>query len=392
MKKLTNVLISIYLFLLSWDGYLLVSGITPFSLSFIPLAGLVVIFLLTVIKDDNVYYNKIILAMGLMLIYMLFSILWTSNNNVFKSYLTLASYFLTAVIIYNLFKTYKLRPEILFAFYLGVLSIGLYAYFTGDIKDMDRGRFTLTEGFNPTWFAAQIVWALILSIYLFVDSNKVIKGFIIVGAIALFYLLLLTGGRNALLSLVVGLILSLIFVYRRNMKKMLMYFLLIGVIAYLGYVIVVNNFGVEFLTRISDIKLLFTDQSDIATAGRTSIWGDYLDVIPNYLLFGSGFRSSMVLMDETGHNIILTLVFELGIIGLFLYLIVMYLIIKPAFNLETTNKLSFMTLSFSLFLLGLGNDTYYYKYWWTGIFIYFIILISLKSEEQNHEKVKIKTV
>lgn len=389
MKRITYVTISLYLFLLSWDGYLLVSDIVTFSPSFIPLALMFIIFIFQLIKDKKIHINNKIIWIFFIYIYMLLSIIWSPTND-FNGFITLISYFGSYVIIYNLIKVYKYDKRILFSYFLGVLSVGLWTYFTGNFKDLGTGRFTLVEGFNPTWFSAQIVWALIIFIFLLPKTNNLMKLIISVSSIFLIYLLLLTGGRNSLLTVVASIMLSLIISYDKNFKKILIYGLGFVFISFISYYYVNKLFGEEILNRIFDIKLIFTDQSDIATAGRTTIWSNYLKELPNYIIFGAGFYSSVDKMSITAHQIFITMFFEFGIIGLIVFSIIMFQIIKPVFNKNKKNNLSLTTLSFALIFLGLGNDSFYYKYWWTGMFIYIILIEMIETNINNNDDVEIE--
>jgi len=381
MKKLIYLFLFVYLFSLSWDGYLLLSTSIPFSISFLALGLLTCIFLVhSLIERRKIRVSKLLSPIFALLIYMFISILWSHNQTSIFSYFTILSYFITVFIIFNLVLINKIKISVITGYFLGVMSVGVYTYFTSELT---LSRFSITEGFNPTWFAAQIIWAIIISMYFIQSSKPLLKIALLLSDVFLVFLLLLTGGRNALIALVLGIIISTFYIYKKHIGLLIKYLVLISVLGLSAYYVIDYTIGTEVLGRIADIQLLFTGDSNQATAGRTTIWNNYLNAIDSYLIFGSGFHSSYTIMGISAHNVFLTVLFEFGFIGLSIFMIFMFKILRSSLVILKKFHYTLFTLSLALFFLGFGNDTLYYKYWWTGIVLFFIIYAVSSREQQT---------
>ena len=377
MKKATYIFVFIYLFLLSWDGYFLLSTGLPFSLSFIPLGVIGIVFLSQIlVMRKSLYIDRLLIPLILLLLYMFVSMLWAPTIHI-NSYIILLSYFMTLFIINYLVKVQKINISVIYGYFLGVLTIGLFTYSTGEIT---QARFSITEGFNPTWYAAQILWAIVISVYFIQNTNFLSKVLLIAADVFLLFLLILTGGRNAFIALVLSLTISILYLYRFKAKKIIKYTFMFLVLVTSTYYIIEATVGLEILDRFIDIRLLIEGDSSRATAGRTDIWINYLNVINEYVIFGSGFKSSSGIVGESAHNIYITVLFETGIIGILLLLLFIQKLIMVSLKVKNTLSITILAMSLALLLLGFGNDTLYYKYWWTGFLVFIILIDKFKME------------
>lgn len=160
------------------------------------------------------------------------------------------------------------------------------------------------------------------------------------------------------------------------------YPVILGVLVYVEITIV-------FLPSKTDLILFISKLfgKTITFSGRTSIWDKALTQIANSPIFGYGIQESQKLNEMIGnrfsaHNYFLDLLFQRGMIGLVLYLI---LIIMPVFLLKRTKTISqytYVLIGFSctIFAMSLFEPLYI-----SEAIIYPIILsmiIMLKKEKK----------
>ncbi|MEJ6951755.1 O-antigen ligase family protein [Natronospora cellulosivora (SeqCode)] len=263
-------------------------------------------------------------------------------------------------------------------------------------------RFSIVGGLNPTWYAAQLVWSIIASYSVYLRSNLLGKIFLLINVVIVIFLLILTQGRNSIMALSTSFFISIIISQLKNIdfktlvfkrkkhiiikyiKILVICFFIIGVLS-----LILMETGVyDNLDRILQTSELISGDRDVATAGRTTIWNNYQHLLLRNFIVGRGVRSSNILYEQLynvripAHNNFITILVEYGSIGLMLIITFHLYSFKLAFG-RYEFIFSVCWISLALLFIGLGNDVIYYKYWWTGIIIFILILNIERSNKAN---------
>jgi O-antigen ligase len=272
------------------------------------------------------------------------------------------------------------------------------------------GRLSVSDDYNPSWLAAQAGLVVLLAVCALTSWSRRTSRLIwsLAGTFA-FLGLLATQGRNALIALIGTLVLvfgprlqmrmfqffSGGWIARRHIRSMALGASLVIVMSALSiaaFVELASRYpGVISFERIAR---LFSGDSDLATAGRTILWADYLSILADshIWLLGAGIWSaSDVHLTFAGsslppHNVFLSLLVELGLPGLFLYLLALLALARVALRLTGPDGVMAAAVLVYSFLLGFGNDVLLYKYFWLGLTL--VAVLSAQSRARARGRVR----
>lgn len=140
--------------------------------------------------------------------------------------------------------------------------------------------------------------------------------------------------RNALIIIGLILILFIVDLLKERKKNKLRNIIIAAVIIFVGYTYIIENTSASIERSISRFENISEDKG----SGRDRLWEDMLTVLSrNDLIdwiFGYGPNSTMAVAHHTsGHNDVLTLLLEQGILGTALYLIFIFRLFKLTINL-----------------------------------------------------------
>lgn len=407
MTRFLTFLFSIYLFLMSgWDYFFLNEVGFLFSPSIIIMLVIaLVLFMRFLDNKANIKPPMYLVFLIIIVFYSLLSLFWALNfQDGFGQVLRLFSYLLMAFLIvltYGL--KYNLNTQVIISTYIvGLLTIGIYSLI---ISEAGFQRFITLGSGNPTEYSARLIWGIISLFYIYKNTKLYLKPFVILLFIAFAIFLLLTQGRNAILALLGSLLLAISIcytpIYYSFIKKQIIVNIirikhLLKVFALLiifGFVIhnVLFYFNLyEQLDRVLVLLEVMDEAPERITAGRSSIWQNYLSITDFNLLIGNGVRSGRILYSQvygvwaSPHNVFILIFFNYGILGITLF--TGFILSLLYFPIKTIHfRFTLFTFAFTLILLGFGNDTLYYKYWWIGIFLFLIFsLESSKNISKHH--------
>jgi O-antigen ligase len=390
-------LLIIYFFLFPLDPIFKFYGMGAIS-SHIILGLLIAILLFTLKINSKFYLPKASSLYLSLVVFFIFSLIWNLNiqNGYFAIYVFVLN--LTIVfVVYNFYiKIYSLNFKYIIYSYclsctlLGILSI---KYFFTFGSMFGGGRVTIAD-YNPSWLAAFYAIGIILLLFhrekATLKLEKILKAILV---IVLLIFLILSQGRNSILALVVLFFVHLgIALYPVIIKIIIENKLNSTVFNKIFKIAIVSTFVLTavsvFIFLVLDIdislfkrfSLLFSGDSARATAGRTTIWSNYIKLSTNPI-FGSGVGSATSLYNSVfgastpPHNIFILLFIETGLIGLFLFLLFSIKLIKNSFNNSKTQEL-LLSLSIFALLISFGNDTLVYRYYWIALMFYFIYSVT----------------
>lgn len=198
--------------------------------------------------------------------------------------------FFFAIICFNLLVSiFNVYPDLitksLLSFSLTAIIIVL-AIFLGVLDDgvvISKGRVML-YGENPNSTSTRFTIAFVYVFYYILENFRLIKGvyfkyLLICSLVPLFLIILFSGSRGALLSLLISVV---AIIYFSNLKKSLK-------VSIFGFFILI---GVYLIFHISSdysiVERMNSSINDGETAGRDRIWKGALDIYFNYPVIGVG--------------------------------------------------------------------------------------------------------
>lgn len=236
----------------------------------------------------------------------------------------------------------------------GIISFATNAYYLmKGVTIFNSGRGAFETWLHPNLCAQ---FASILVYTTFMDPKlKMWARVLLVGGGA--YTLLLTQSRSALVATILALLLLFLLNLIENPKK----YSVRGFVGFIGSLIMIGLFGSAFreVPVVKNIERR-TFGVDDPTAGRLDIFSRILEVWQNSQLFGYGFRSG------GADNLYITLLLQTGIVGVFFYLALFFVIIYKGLEhfrfSQGPNRLLgkfILVASLSMFLRSFAETTSY---------------------------------
>lgn len=337
------------------------------------------------------FRNKLnILLMSLILwniITIFYSVLWKDGLG---EIMRMSFYFMFVIVLLDCFQDHnKLK---IFIYYLLSISIiiaaaGSYEKFFGKSIYYPSGYHRIASTiFDPNMFGRYLmINALFIFSLILYKKRNLYKNMILFMGLGLFLMdIILTRSRSSLLAFLAGAFILTIFHKKRKILIPLFISILIVIFLLLP---------LEYKTRIKTIIAPGIEGRQFhSTKARIALELAGLKIIRHHLFFGVGvgsfphyfFKYNKLPYDSSESHDFLTRTFaELGIIGLILSLVVIYLILKDLYLLYKKNNydqwifVSLFSVIVSIFIHAvLYSPFFYYFYLW------FFIFIIIKSKEQ----------
>lgn len=412
-KKLYLTLLSLYMISVPLEGVL-----DSYNVSWI--GEIIVSLMLTQIvakyfKKDFFKISIFESAIYLLIVWSALTITWSVNVK-FSINSYLIQIYLVIPVLFVVINKYKsLNIKYVIIVYLLSLSVtslfSLYQYFI--LKNIYfAGRLTVSEFYNPSWFAALLGLGVITAfIYIKIERKIIYRTFGII-LIGLFIIaLMLTQGRTAIVALFGSCLFYLTRLdYRTHINKFLLHLKItkkftLTIIVFASsilvvisiYVYILNNY--PHLVNIQRYLNLFSGDTAVATANRIPIWQNYfkiLELSPN-LIVGHGIWTSPLLyisnygIYEPPHNGFISVLIELGLIGLLIYFFFYFSLLFKVNRGKKVNFRGAQVILIYAFLLNFGNDMITYKYFWilivwTNLFIKFDTIENSNNNITRYER------
>lgn len=355
---------------------------------------LVVILIFTfslknLITNSLVNY-KFIKLTSLYCIFAMLSLIWSVDkvSSFYAAFTNLLPTILLTFILLQAIKNKTQLTNIFVSYILGALVIALttiYSYFNFYKFELyDYARATAFEqDQNELCFLLSFGIVLILYMIQFTQQSNRVRILSVLSAIVLLYAILLTGSRT---GFIIILLIGFVYIFTKvNFSKIFLIF---------PFLVIVGLYFINLLNESVSLRLLETfDQIESSNlTGRTEIWeigvNSFLET--SKILYGTGYDSFQeyhkgLTFENYGraiHNTFLANFIELGLIGLILFLnIIFYLSRKILF---LYNKISIFFVLFlapiliAMMTLGLSK-----RRW---LFLIGVIIIKLVEEYKKSEK------
>lgn len=216
---------------------------------------------------------------------------------------------------------------------------------------------------DPNYLCAYFSFGVIAAVQELQLNNPFRKKIVYLAELtAYLYMILSTGSRGGLISILAGVLIYYLTTGERTRKSAVLK------ITAIFFIFIVLNFLMEYLPE--ELKIRYTIENVVARggSGRMEIWTSIIDMYKSApiarKLFGHGTATIIYSFIKYGydirhvaHNIFLETLIELGIIGLIIYICAIFAFLKAAWR--NTDKFAFavvismvvlsMTISISTF-------------------------------------------
>ncbi len=337
------------------------------------LAGLIILWGLYVIYKEKINLKKIplTLAWGLFILASILSLIYSVDKlESLKIIIRLINFWFLFIVAYHYFSKYpknkKLYLKTILIAYLVPVLYGLWQALTQSnfIGFEDYNRLNSTY-FHPNAFAFNLFFLFIILFILIFKSKKfVFKKYLKIYLLIAFVLILLTLTRSVWIGLAVF-VLSLLFIYGR---KYLLKIAIVFLILIFAFLILNNYTSLKYYDwdNISIIRRMHTSTYLLSSwEWRVKMWQEMVEYIPQSPIIGYGINTYRYLREKQvynpiestyAHNDYLKILIELGVIGLILYLNLIFQTLKKLWQKYKNNQQAKYLISFLgiliLFLIG----------------------------------------
>lgn len=352
-------------------------------------AALFIIMFFIITPKQTMKFGPIQICIGGWALFEAASYLWTIHSK--NTLSMLITYLMMAVLVVALsvfpFEKKELEGTLI-AYTLGclILSILVLVMFQIDAGSyFSRNTIViLGKPQDPNGLAATLLSGAFFSLYMIFKKQKTfpifnILYFIIWGIIS--YAIFLTGSRGALIAYVAAF--TVFFVILSPKKSRLIVFLSIPLALLIIY------FILELFLPTNLFNRLFDFESYSGGSGRTKIWLTALRKILTNPLFGFGVLSHQgFFLNQNGHilsmhNTFLFILFEVGIVGLSLFVTPF---VKALHNALRHKNALIITIITANIAAAFFLDALNWRYLWNSMIFGIIFYNCCKAEEISSSK------
>jgi O-antigen ligase len=402
LYDIINYLILIYSFSIPLDKYIT---------KFIALLLLVVWILEGDFKNKflTIVSSRVIQVLFLFILFNYISVLWSNHPNIALSYVRKYSYFLPIIIIFTSIKKEYIKYVIMFylsGLFLGeIITYGIYFNIWTTSYNLSHISPSPTAFMSHTIYSAMIAFGAILSLYnLITTDNKIFKLIFLFFYLSISINLFISDGRTGLVPFVFVQFILLIYIYRNKVKYTIVYLIAIFLLLYTSYnniksfnqrinhgydnfrnAIEHKNFNSSFGTRMAMIYIglqIFKDNPFIGVGIK-----DNMDELINYANNIKEYDMNVVKQFYKWHfhNQYIEILTQLGLIGLMLFLLIFYTLLKIKIedNYLNTIKIIFV---FSILFSIISSDLFHQRHYIHFIGL-FIALILAQEKYERQEKI-----
>jgi O-antigen ligase len=319
------------------------------------------------------------------------SVMWSANPN--RSVAHLRTWVQTLVLVFIMWDLYTTRIAIfagLQAYILGAyVAVGsaVQNYLSGNAYYTNYQRFSPGDT-NPDGFGFILALGIPLAWYLAgvkrTDRMAPLWRFVNYAYIpAAFLGLALSGTRTALIASLVGMAFGLISLTRLRIWARIAIFLLLTV------VILVLWPYVQTLESFQRLDTTGTEITEGDFNNRTNIWREGLASFVEHPLLGVGgnMYRSVNSLGKVGHNSFISVLVELGLIGFFLFGIILVIVFNQTWSHSSKWDKSFWLTVFAVWTIGSSTLTWEHRKT-TWLFFSFIIASAMLARQRETKRNK----
>jgi len=351
-------------------------------------------------KYEQIKSSKLLLAILFFLFFSILSITWTEDLTVGMKGLRLDMYFFALFVIATSVKKEQV-PSIISAFLVGMLISEVIAY--GVFFELWTFKHATVQ--NPSPFMMHIDYSVFMAFTSLLLLNRIfanhyeLKEKLGYG----FFFLTVTGnlflaiGRTGQIAFIVGVFVMSIIHFKITIKSFLISTLLLFSIFTTAYN-VSDSFKVRTDAGLSDIQKISDMNLNSSWGVRVAYYIVTYDIVKNNPIVGVGlgdYKDQITLMLETQeypylnentkkfmkkfhpHNQYLFILIQMGIVGLILFLYIIYQLFRLRIDNLEVKELSILFAT--IFFVGCIPEPLLAKQFTLGLFILFIGLFSTEE-------------
>ncbi|OES44980.1 O-antigen ligase family protein [Domibacillus iocasae] len=344
MKNVSFLLLLIMIFAIPWENAVVLGA---FGTIVRPLGMLAFVMTVFYVLKTGEYrpFNMIHYALLAFVVWSGMSILWTVDPDLtlirIKTY---AQLFIMVWLIWELVRTEN-QMRILIQVYIWGAWVSIYSTITNYMahEQAAYGRYS-AEGFDPNDLSVMLALGIPLAWYLFLKQKNFLLKWTNAAYIMLaMWTISLTASRTGFVVGVMALF-YIVLTYRQLSGKMKVTMsLFLAIATFYG----ISSTPADSFKRIATIQ---QDMNDGSLNGRGVMWNAGLEVVNDQPIIGIGagaYPAEMELLINArnlSHNTLLAVLAETGLIGLLLFLFVLFLFFYTASKTNYVESMLFLTL------------------------------------------------
>lgn len=235
--------------------------------------------------------------------------------------------------------------------------IGVYTFFWG-LDSLTRGGYSvrLAAGTNENVLAHALAVCMLISMFAFRKGRVLSNSLLVILNVFILYAIALTGSRGTWVALLISIVATPLLVPGVQLKKRLSFLIVGGALISLAAYGMTQNVSGPYERIFERVYEINTDLE--ATGGRLEyIWPAYIESFKERPLigFGYGYKSGPF---SASHNNILFVATHFGLIGLTIYLLMWYFLVRESLrHTDPWIRLLLIGLLVFMFFSGMTHDT-----------------------------------
>jgi len=368
LKKSINILLMLYV-------TSLIVFTQPTNVVYANLIGVVLAIIYFIYrllcKNFTIYWTKLLLFYMAFLVITIFSTFWSDNFDLSLEQVSLnIKVFIILFIISNILIELKNIFYVFYGILLGVFVnyLVFFNIYHPSYETWLWVRFMGTTA-NPNVLAIISIFSIfatIMVIYLGRIKNNIILFILYINIIMSIYMIILSASKKGILFgalLVLGYIFSLV----KDKKQFIKLSLGLLIISLFVYFYIDTSLLVDKIDLVSQrfeklITALSGQGHEQSSEERIRFIKEGFLLGSDTPIFGHGINTFRMYFGLYAHNNYIELFFDLGLIGLFLYYGMYFVILKNVLNIEDAFlKYMILLFSFILLLMDIALVSYYFK-------------------------------
>lgn len=375
-KSISLILISIYLFFSPIEFAL--NAFLPGGSSLKYLGFIIILLVLYDHKNTKINFNSTHKYVILWVLLMGVSLFWTFNSPYALLYTRMYTFIAIYFVVLSLYRVDKKNVEIfLFSALYGATFAALLLIFSGaTLVGSTSERVTLSifgAQMDPNASSVLMAFGVIIAFYFLMYRKK--TKLLLIPLIICSLAVILTGSRSGLFGTMFSAFVLFANYLMKNKSSVLKK--MSQVIAIITIVTVIVNIIVK-VVPVSVIQRLVDFESYSGGSNRDIIWGSLFPYFKQKPFMGYGIGSSVeltriIFSKYTGaHNTYLQVLLDLGIIGLFTFLMIPGSIVIRSIKYKNIFAISLILL---VIIPALFLDSINQRYFWNSLILSSMILM-----------------
>ena len=266
-----------------------------------------------------------------------------------------------------------------------IITIILFSFwFKENIIELGIQRLSISEDTSINRLATMIsqLIAILFTGFLIPGKNKLMKIILFSTMLIGITLIIFTGTRSALIAIIVSIVIITLYFFNNYRKKVLVYLPLIILVGYL-FINQLQESDFHVLKRFT-----FEEVQDDGGSGRIGVWKALVPkTFEDGLFFGFGFGAENVyyLAKQYGfrfsaHNLFIDMFIQMGLTGLILFFTYFFILAKKLLkSIDNPYILVPVMILLTGLINGIGETVFLEKFFWNGIALAWLYLNNLPN-------------